>query len=316
MADTITEWQRRQFNSNVIYCMQQVQSLVVPNLDPMNVHLGVKGNLDDFDIVGSMVHHDLTDRHGDTQVGSVEHGRVWCRPYPSDAVLYLDREDKVRSAIEDPNSAHTRTIAMSLIRAKDKRLLDAARAAALIGETASSTVAFDTANQQIALDTTPNDVLTLAKIKTASVKLTDAAFPIGEGERFFYYAPGQLPAILAITQAASSDFTAQRIYDSGDINGKFWMGFKWVCIPDVKTQSSTGTISTLLRMLNLSSTTRSCLAVGRAALGYSETQGISTFLDVLPQKQHLTQARAVVDCNGVRVMQNGVVEILAKEETA
>lgn len=313
MAETITEWQRRTFNKNVIYVLQQKVGLVHPNLDPMNMHSGV-GAMDDFDIMGAMVHHDITVRHGDTVIGNAEHGRIWCRPYASDATLYLDREDKVRSAISDPNSAHTNTIANTLVRAKDKRIIDAATGNVLYGETGTSVLAFDTTNQQIAIGSAPNDVLTLDKIKSANVKLADAGTPDDEGQRFFYYAPGQTKAIMAITQAASADFTAQRIYDSGTINKKFWMGFTWIQIPDVTTQNADGTVTKLMRMLNLSGTTRSCLAMAKSAMGFSEAAGLETFLDTLPMKQHLTQARAVQDNNAVRVLQNGVVEILAKEE--
>lgn len=315
MVETITEWQRRSFRANFIYVFQQKVGLVYPTLDAMNIQSGV-GVMGDFDVMGAMIHHDMTVRHGDTVIGNAEHGRVWCRPYPSDAALYLDREDKIRSAISDPNSAHVNTIAWSLVRAKDKRIIDAATGSVLYGESGTSTLAFDTTNQQIALGSTPNDVLTLDKIKLASVKLADAGVPDDEGQRFFFYAAGQTRAILAITQAASSDFTAQRIYESGTINGKYWMGFAWKMIPDVTTQNADGTITRLLRMLKLSGTTRSCLAIAKTAMGFAETSGMETFLDVLPQKQHLTQARAKIDNNAVRILQNGVVEVLAKEEVS
>lgn len=281
----------------------------------MNVHSNAT-SMDDFDLMGAMIHHDMTQRHGDTVVGNVEHGRLWCRPYASDATLYLDREDKVRSAISDPNSAHVQTIANTLVRAKDKRIIDAATGSALYGESGTSTLSFDTTNQRIALGSAPNDVLTLDKIKLASVKQSDATIPDDEGQRFFFYAAGQTKAILSITQAASADFTAQRIYDSGTINKKFWMGFTWMMIPDVSSQNADGTVTRLLRMLNLSSTTRSCLVMAKSAMGFSEAVGLETFLDILPQKQHLTQARAKIDNNAVRILSNGIIEVLAKEEVS
>lgn len=315
-VDNIQNWQRMAFNKNFQAVYQQMQPLIYPDLNPVNVHLNVQAGLDDFDILGAMIHHDVTDRHGDTVIGHVEHGRVWCRPYASDAALLLDREDKVRSAIMDPNSAHTQAIASSLIRAKDKRIIDAATGVALAGETGTSTISFNTSAYQIALGSAPNDVFTLDKIKLASGKLSDAGVPLNKGERLMYYAAGQEKALLAITQAASADFTAQRIYDSGTMDAKFWMSFTWKLIPDVTTQNADGTTTKLLRMLNLSSTTRSCLAISRSALGFSEVQNLQTFLDVRADKQHSVQARALIDNNAVRVLQNGVVEILVKEEVS
>lgn len=315
MAETITEWQRKGFADGVIYSLGQQKNLVYPDLDPMNIHTGFRGDLDSFNIMGHMIEHDITERAGDTVVGNAEHGRVWCKPFPSDATLYLTREDEKRSAVSDPNSSHVRVIAETLMRAKDKRIINAATAAVLFGELGTSSFAFDTTNQQIALGSSPNNTLTKDKIELTSFKLDAAGVVDDEGQRYFYYAPGQKRAVMGITQAASADFTAQRIYDSGTINGKYWMGFTWRQIPDVVSQNADMTRTTLKRMLNLSGTTRSCLAIGKGALGYTEVQNFETFLDILPDKQHVWQARAVQDMNAARILQNGVVEILALEQT-
>jgi len=295
----------------LILVHQQTQALIAPRLDPVNVHRGVVGALDDFDLIGSFLAHDITDRHGDTVPLNPEHSRRWARPYPTDATVYLDREDKVRSLI-NPQSAYNRIIAASLRRSEDKRLITAMLGTALTGETATGTQVLPT-SQLVAIGSSPNDVMTLAKIKSASANLDAGGFDDAPGKRIMLYSPGQKSAILAITQAASSDFTARRIYDSGNINGQEWMGFTWIMVPDVKNQGASG-ISTLERMLPLTSTTRTCVAFATDSVGLSINQELNSFLDILPGKQHLWQARAVIDMGAVRILDGGVVSIAALEE--
>lgn len=313
MAETITEWQRRQFNANVHWVYQQMETMATKYVDAEMVHNGVQGNLDDFDVVGSMVARDKVDRYEETKWGELEKSRRWARPYMSYQALPLDRFDKVRSAISDINSVHTRGIVAALKRAEDKRYFTAAIGTALTGENATGTSALPS-SQQIALGSSPNDILTLDKIKLASAKLDDAAVPVGPGKRIWFFSPGQKSAILAITQAASSDFTARRIYDKGNIDGDEWMGFFWKMIPDVKSQGASG-ITTLLRMLPLSGTTRTNIVCASDAVGISRCDNLRTELDVLPQKTYIWQAFGSIDVDCVRVRDGGAISVACLEQT-
>lgn len=310
MAETITEWQKRQFNSNVKFVYQQMESMVTKYIDSEMYHGNVQGNLDDFDVAGASLTRDRVDRYEETQWGELEKSRRWCRPIRAYLALPLDRYDKVRSAIEDINSIHTRAIVYALRRNEDKRAIDAMNGLALGGEQATVSTALPS-SQQIALGSSPSDVLTLTKIKAVSANFDQNAVPIGK--RHWLYSPGQKSAILAITQAASSDFTAHKIYDRGDIDSLDWMGFVWHHIFDVKNQGAAG-LTTIQRMLNLSGTTRTNLAFASDAVGVSKCEDIKTELDYLPTKTYTWQAFGEIDVNAVRVLDGGVMSILCKEE--
>ncbi len=280
MSETITEWQKRQFNSNVKFVYQQMEYMVAKYIDSEMYHGNVQGNLDDFDVAGAVLTRDRVDRYEETQWAELEKSRRWCRPVRAYLALPLDRFDKVRSAIEDINSIHTKAIVASLKRTEDLRVINAAVGTALTGEQATGTSALPS-SQQIALGSSPSDVLTLTKIKSVSANFDGNAVPIGK--RHWLYAPGQKSAILAITQAASSDFTAHKIYDRGDMDGLEWMGFMWHHVFDVKSQGASG-ITTLQRMLPLSSTTRTNIAFSSNSNGVANCDDIKHEVDFHPPK--------------------------------
>jgi len=309
MADTITEWQKRQFNAYVIYQYQQEVNLVANHVSAETYHANVRGNLDSFDIAGPAISRDKVDRYEETVWSEILKSRRWARPYRSYGALPFDRFDQVRAIIEDVNAVHTKQLVRALKRTEDKRVIDAATGSALTGETATGTAALPT-NQQVALGTTPNDVLTLAKIKNVSANFDKNSVPPDPKMRHWFYAPGQKQAILAITQAASSDFTNLRIYDRGNIDGLDWMGFTWHMIPDVIDQS----LTSLVTMLALSTTTRTNIAFASNAMGVSKCVDIKTELDYLPQRTYTWQAYAEIDVGAVRVLDGGVMSILCLEQ--
>lgn len=315
MAETITEWQKRQFNANVKFVYGTFETQMAQFIAPEMVHSGASGVLDDFDVVGATTARTKENRHEDTMYGELEKSRRWCRPYKAYQALLLDRMDKVRSAISDINSIHTRGIVQALKHEEDYRFINnGVLGVALTGENATGTSALPS-SQQVALGSTPpDDLLTLAKIKTVSSLLDDGGVPEST-PRHWGYAPGNKNAIMGITQAASSDFYAGQIYASGNIHGKEWMGFKWHMVADVKTQGASG-ISTVLRLLPLSSTTRTNVVFAADAIGKTSLEELTTELDTLPMKTYSVQAYGEIDLNFVRVLDAGVVSVLCKDELA
>jgi hypothetical protein len=69
-------------------------------------------------------------------------------------------------------------------------------------------------------------------------------------------------------------------------------------------------------MLDLSSTTRTNLAIADDAIGLSICDDLRTELDVLPNKTYSWQAFGSIDQNAVRVLDAGVVSILCLEQTS
>jgi len=307
---SITEAFVNQYHSMLLAQYQQDKSLIENHLDPMVVHRGVRGVSDSFERLGAVSAVDILTRHGDTSYLNPDHSKRWVNLVASEAAVLLDRADEVRTLI-DAQSGYRDAIVRSLGRRADRHIFAAATGSAITGGNKDGTAVLPSA-QAIVKGTTPNDVLTLAKIKVASLLLDAAAIPPGAANRVLLYAPGQTKALLSITQAASSDFTKHKIYDAGSMNGIDWMGFTWVLIPDELDQAGT----VLNRMLALSTTTRTCVAFGRASIGLSVNQEIKTFIDILPQKRHSTQVRSEMQMGSVRIWDLGVVSIAALEETS
>jgi hypothetical protein len=317
MAETITEWQKIQFGDNVKYVYAQTEPMFTRYFAPEDVKSDVQGKRISFPVVGNMVARDKTQRHEQTQWGDLEKSVRWIVPYASYQALPLDNFDQVRSCIANQNSVHTRRIVESLRRAEDLRGITAAIGTAIQGEAAGTSIALPS-SQIVALGTTPDDVLTLAKIKAVSAIFDKE----GGTDRHWFYSPGQKSAILAITQAASSDFTARRIYDKGDIDGDEWMGFMWHRMGDVRTQgavaagndTTNSTLSTLMRMLPLLSTTRTNIAYCRGAMGKGFCENLVTHLDQLPQITYTWQAYGELDVDCVRILDGLVASILCLEQ--
>ncbi len=300
----------RAFHATLSTLYQQEKSLLENQLT--SVHRGVKGEKDSFDRLGPVIAADIADRHGDTQYLNPKHSKRWDILVPSEAAVLLDKEDEIRALI-NPTSEYTKTIAAALGRRADKHVINAAVGVALEGQldqTGGLTSVALPGGQQIALGTSPNDVFTLAKVQQASAILSKAGVPNNPKSRLMLYSPGQEQALLNITQASSSDFTKNKLYDTGSMNGLSWMGFTWIEIPDVKDESGT----TLSTMLPISGTTRTCIALATDAVGLSIGLDIQSFMDVLPQKHHALQVRAEIMMAAVRKWDTGVVSIATLEQ--
>jgi hypothetical protein len=280
-----------------------------------NVHRGVKGEKDSFDRLGPVIASDIADRHGDTQYLNPKHSKRWDILVPSEGAVLLDKEDDVRALI-NPTSEYTKAISSSLGRRADKHVIAAAVGSALEGQIDQagglSAVALP-AGQKIAIGGSPNDVFTLAKVQQAAALLSKAGVPNNPKERVMLYSPGQLQALLNISQAASSDFTKNKLYDQGTMDGLSWMGFTWIEIPDLKDESGT-TLQTMLPFATGSTTERFCIAMATSAIGLSIGLDLQSFMDVLPQKHHALQVRAEKMMAAVRKWDTGVVQISALEQ--
>ncbi|HEY1268825.1 MAG TPA: phage capsid protein [Candidatus Binatia bacterium] len=300
----------RAFHATLSTLYQQEKSLLENQLT--SVHRGVKGEKDSFDRLGPVIATDIADRHGDTQYLNPKHSKRWDILVPSEAAVLLDKEDEIRALI-NPTSEYTKTIAAALGRRADKHVINAAVGVALEGQidqTGGLTSVSLPAGQQIALGSSPNDVFTLAKVQQASAILSKAGVPNNPKSRIMLYSPGQEQALLNITQAASSDFTKNKLYDTGSMNGLSWMGFTWIEIPDVKDESG----ATLSTMLPIVSTTRTCIALATDAVGLSIGLDVQSFMDVLPHKHHALQVRAEIMMAAVRKWDTGVVSIATLEQ--
>jgi hypothetical protein len=310
MSVTIDQSWVYRFHDRLHLTYQQKGSLLENAVDPAMVHRGVNAQVDFFDRLGNVIANDVISPFGQTQILNPEHSRRATRLQSSDAAVLVSDENTLRAMI-DPRNGYTDTIVFALGRRADKHILTAALGTA---ETAavtagSGTITFGTQALPSARKVGGASAIDLARIINAAELLSKAGVPNGAGERLLLYSPGQLRDLLAITQASSSDFTRNMIHDKGTINGLDWEGFRWIEIADVVDPS----VTVLQRMLPLVSTTRSCIALYRGAVGLAIGRDIQTKINERPDLNNSIQVRSLMMMSAVRVFEGGVVQVDALE---
>jgi hypothetical protein len=293
------------YHDQVRTTYQQMTALVKSKLDPKWIHSNVKAAKDYFDRMGNVVAREEISPFSQTVPLNPARSRRATTPRSFNGTVYLSDEHTLRS-MTDGSNEYRETIVGSLIRAADKVLLDRAIGTA---ETATVTaVGASIASGTVALPAGQikgtGVATSLTGIISVALALSKAAVGNGSGMRLAFYSPGQLPDIMAITQASSSDFTKNQIHDRGTIDGLMWQGFLWTEIPDVVDPD----LATLENMLTLVSTTRSMVFMAKDAMGLTTLQDIDTKISPRPDINDAIQVRSVMKLDAVRLFEGGVVK--------
>jgi len=312
MSLTVENAWVHQFHDTINEGYQQHGSIVQNRIDPAMVHRDVRGAIDYHERLGNAIANIGVAPFAPTAPLNLRHSRRACQLLSATAPVLVSDEHTLRSMV-NPLSQYTRAITWACGRAADKFLIDALLGSAQIATVTSATAAisFSTIALPSARKIGSSSAISLSVIINAFELLSKASAPNGMGERLMLYSAGQLRDILAITQASSSDFTRNRIHDKGTIDGDNWEGFTWIEVQDV-VQEDGSTVD--VRMLPLASTTRSCIAFHKGAVGLSISKDITTVVDNRPDlESRPIQVRASMMQNAVRVFEGGVVQVDAKE---
>ena len=197
----------------------------------------------------------------------------------------IDKEDKLAMLI-DPTSGLVRAGVYAIGRKIDDIIITAFSAVAATGKAGGDSTSFTSANQ-IAVGSTG---LTLAKLLTAK-KLLDAADVDPDEERFFALSAQQVVDLLNLTEVKSMDYNTQNALVEGKINS--FVGFRFI-----RTQR-----------VDLTGTTRKCLAWAKSGMLLAKRGGMTSKLDIIPTKHHATQAYASVSAGSTRMEEAKCVEI-------
>lgn len=281
--------------------------MLTNRIDPSMVHRQVHAAVDHHERLGNLLANDVVSPFGQTKILNPEHSRRAVNLISSDAAVLVSDEHTLRAMV-DPQNGYTNTIIYALGRRADKHVIDA-----LTGDAIAATVGPNSAVISQSAVTFPAGrvlgtgiAITLTNIIGAAELLSKAGVPTGLNERIATYSPGQLRDIMAITQAASSDFTKNQIHDRGTIDGLNWEGFTWIEIPDVIAPDATTVIG---RMLNITATTRRCIFWHRGAVGLSIAREITTKINERADLNNSIQVRSLMMQAAVRVWEGGVVAV-------
>lgn len=284
MSDQITTARVVSFRNSVFHLSQQKGSKLLPYV----MSEQVVGKRHYFDRLGSTEASLKTGRHVPTPLTESAHSRraVDLADYHwADAI---DHEDRIRM-LWDPAGPYQTAAMWALGRKIDDEIIDAFAGAAKAGEDGSSTVTLASDTSQVIANGSTG--LTVAKLRQAYrvFEENDVDF----NELYLVVSPIGVEQLIADVQVTSRDFTNNMVLDSGTMDGKTFMGMKFI----VSTR------------LDVSSNIRSCFVWTKEAIQVALGQSPQAFVDRRPDLSQAFQVYVRMSCDAVRMEEVKVVQI-------
>ncbi len=247
--------------------------------------------------IGPVTAQKRTTRHSDTPLISTPHDARWVFPTDYEWADLVDDQDKVRMLV-DPSSAYAINGAMALGRAIDDEIITAAFGDAKTGEDGTTVTAFDTANQQVAVDTGAAGAtgMNIAKLRAAKTILMGNEVDIDTDMLYVALTAKQHDDLLSETQAISLDYNTKPVLVDGKITQ--FMGFNFLHTERLGVDGSSY---------------RRNIAWAKSGLHLGVWNDITTKIGERADKSHATQVYVKGTFGATRVEEGKVVEILSAE---
>jgi hypothetical protein len=250
----------------------------------------------------------VTTRNASTPQSNTALPTRWAYPVPYDiANIFSEFDNLFLGSVVLPTSECMQSQAAAYGRLVDKILIDALTASSTIttpntatgfvanGSPATTTVALP-AGQTVAVNYVPaggtatNSGLTIGKLREAK-RILDANEAPAE-DRVLIVSAKEISDLLGTTEVTSNLFNSVRALVDGDVDQ--FLGFKVV----------------RSEQLGLASNIRTCVAYHKNAAVVVDG-GKKSYMDVLPTQSHALQIRSTAVLGATRLLENGVVSILA-----
>lgn len=257
----------------------------------------VRGKWIWFQRLGAIEMVERTSRHQDTNIVENPHSRRGCALKDYEAAALLDPQDLHRM-IDDPMNSYVQNAVFASNRNKDSVILRAVNGTAVSADEddAQTSNALPSA-QKIAAGGTG---LTLAKLEQAReiLALSEAKMPEDEMELPLAVSPKQMTNLLNITEVKSIDYNDGKALTKGRV-ARF-MGFVFIETNRLSTNSAGA---------------RLCVTWKPSAIGFRMPDGSEgkQSIDKRPDKGNALQALNQQSLGGVRIEDEGVVEIACVE---
>lgn len=307
MSSFITEAFVSQFNSNVMHLSQQQGS----RLEGTVMKETVKGKTAYFDRIGQVAAIKKTGRHSSTPQLDTPHSRRAVSMEDYQWADMIDEEDKIRMLI-DPTSDYALEAAWAFGRAKDDVIIAAALGNAMSGENGQTPVALPSTQRLAASDGTAHSNLNILTLRRVKVKMDSKEVM---GKRYMAVTTSQVDALLATTQATSSDYNTVKALVQGEVNA--FMGFEFKRTERLPVHPADGTTANAATGEIGAGTSvagyRRCFAYTDRAIKLAIGADFQTKIDPRPDKSYATQVYARMSIGAVRMEEEAVVEVLCKE---
>jgi hypothetical protein len=239
--------------------------------------------------IGAVTAQARTSRHADTPLISTPHDARWVFPTDYEWADMVDDQDKLRMLI-DPTSPYAVNGAYALGRAMDDLIITAALGTAMTGENGSTSTAFATATQQIAVGGTG---LTVAKLRQARRILMANEVDVAMDPLYIAVTAQQMDNLLGTTEVTSSDYNTVKTLVSGDVDT--FLGFKFIQVERLGLDGSGD---------------RRCIAWAKSGLHLGLWNDITTKISERADKSYATQVYVKGTFGATRTEEEKVVEII------
>lgn len=249
----------------------------------------------------------VTSRNGATNNLDIALPARWAYPTPYDTSNWFDEFDNTfLGSVVLPTSETMQAQAAAYGRTADSVLITALLGNATISNTANTSAGFGLNNttttialpntQKVAVNyvggggTPANTGLTIAKLREAK-RILDANETPAE-DRILVVSSKEIFDLLGTQEVTSNLYNSVRALMDGEVDS--FLGFKVV-----RTE-----------LLPVTSGVRSCIAYQKQSAVLVDG-GRKTYMDILPQNRHSLQIRSTAVMGATRLLEKGVVEILA-----
>ena len=292
-----------QYETNWQHLLQQMES----RLKEKTKFVSAQGAAVRFNQYGLTSMSQVTTRNASTPQSNSTLPTRWAYPVPYDiANIFSEFDSLFLGSVVLPTSECMQSQAAAYGRLVDKILIDALTASSTITNTANTSTGFGLNNttttvalpagQSVAVNYVPaggtatNSGLTIGKLREAK-RILDANEAPAE-DRVLIVSAKEISDLLGTTEVTSNLFNSVRALVDGDVDQ--FLGFKVV----------------RSEQLGLASNIRTCVAYHKNAAVVVDG-GKKSYMDVLPTQSHALQIRSTAVLGATRLLENGVVSILA-----
>lgn len=283
-SQTIDQAYINTYTNNVYHFFQQKGSKLRPyvreEVTPSEFH--------NFERMHPTAAKRRTTKFGDTEYIDVVHSRRRAEKFPHDWPALIDQIDVDRILI-NPQSEYVLNGGWAMGRAYDQEVIAALGGSAMEGKTGGSLIALP-GTQKVAHNSLN---MNLTKLRATRLKFDDN--DVEELNQVGAVSPSAVYSMLGEEKITSSDYAAIKALVDGDIGS--YMGF------------------TFIKMTGLpkSGDIRLCYFWHPWAVGMVSSPSLPVTVDRLPTKNNAVQIYVYGDFGGVRVLDQGVVEVAIDE---
>jgi len=247
---------------------------------------------------------EITTRHGATNRSDADSFHRWLKTKKHDISNILDEWDsKELGVLISPQGDLIENHGFAYNRLKDRTIMDALEGNACTGEDgdvltplpASQIVTVD----YVASGSATNSGMTFAKVVEARKIFAENDLSLGDDAYAIISPEDDAALVRDVDEAKNRDYANIAPIMDGTLNGKSWMGFKWICHTDLTQTTASGAGTTVPDIYQT-------LFYHRSQVVFGDGEKRSN-VDIIPAESHGTQVRTRCRMGALRMEEKGVV---------